>query len=437
MVKTPKMRHSTPARDPKTIDLEPGDVARVEQEAANTPEAMSETEATAFDDSTETGRTTSREQEFEATSAASAAATSERKDERAAYSASTSSNWGQPPARSRGSLSRILAGIVGAVVALILAGLLQYFGVLSRPGEGGGGGVAQTDFDALKQQVATMAASDAASRIDALSTSLEAVKADVAALKQAPAAGDPAAMQALDARVEAVEAALKTAGSGSAPAAPADLQAIGERIAAVEAAVKAASDAAASGNERIATLEQSVATITGKMDAAVAQPKIALAIATAALKSAVERGATFSAELETLAAIAPGLADIEALRAHAAAGVPSNETLVQQVDAAAAAMIAAGEPVAEDAGFFDRLLQSAEQLVTVRPIGTVEGTSVAAIVARMEVALKSGDIATAGAEFDSLPEPVKAAAGTFGTGLKARQEVDALLARAIADAMKA
>ena len=67
-------------------------------------------------------------------------------------------------------------------------------------------------------------------------------------------------------------------------------------------------------------------------------------------------------------------------------------------------MIAAASPPSENAGFFERLLDSAESLVTVRPIGAVEGPGVPETVARMEVALKAGDLAKAIAEFDTLPE---------------------------------
>ena len=79
-------------------------------------------------------------------------------------------------------------------------------------------------------------------------------------------------------------------------------------------------------------------------------------------------------------------------------------TLLAETDAAANAMIAAAAPPKQDAGFFERLLSSAESLVTVRPIGAVEGAGVPETVARMEVAIQAGDLEKALAEYDTLPE---------------------------------
>ena len=76
--------------------------------------------------------------------------------------------------------------------------------------------------------------------------------------------------------------------------------------------------------------------------------------------------------------------------------------LVAETDAAANAMIAAATPPKKDAGIVERLLTSAESLVSVRPIGAVEGDGVPEIVARMEVAIQAGDLEKALAEYDTL-----------------------------------
>jgi hypothetical protein len=167
------------------------------------------------------------------------------------------------------------------------------------------------------------------------------------------------------------------------------------------------------------------------------QPKIALAIAASALKAAVDRGAGFGAELETFAAISPEAPELAALRAHAEKGVPTRADIVAETDAAANAMIAAAKPVNEDAGILERLVSSAEQLVQVRPIGAVEGTGVPETVARMEVAVNQGDFAKALAEYDTLPETAKAAGTDFVSKLKARLDVETLVDKLVAGAMKA
>jgi hypothetical protein len=347
----------------------------------------------------------------------------------------------QLPPRSDG-FSRIAAGVIGAVVALAAAGGLQYAGLLGAPhASPGSSPQANAEIESLRQEIAAVrsdaGAGDLAARVDGLSSALDTLKADVAALREAaPAAGsgDAAALQGLDDRIKQIEADI--AALGQAPDA-ADLSALGERVAAVEALARTENDSAAEAGDRLAALEQTVGSLAGRVDAQAQQPKIALAIATAALKAAVDRGAPFAAELETFAAIFPAAPELAALRAHAEKGVSTREALLAELEPAATAMIAAAKPVDPDAGIVDRLMQSAESLVTVRPVGAVEGAGVPEIVARMEAALTAGDLDKAIAEYDSLPDAAKAAAGGFGDKLKARRDVEKLVDQAIAGAMKA
>ena len=142
---------------------------------------------------------------------------------------------------------------------------------------------------------------------------------------------------------------------------------------------------------------------------------MALAIAAAALKSAIERGGTFTAEVETFAAIAPDAPELPALRDIAAKGDRQprrpgrrGRRGRQRDDRGVA------KSVDDNAGFWDRLLASAESLIKVRPIGAVEGETVPAKVARMEVAVKAGDFTKAIAEYETLPEALKGG----GTGFR-------------------
>src|SRR5690606_1272603 len=99
--------------------------------------------------------------------------------------------------------------------------------------------------------------------------------------------------------------------------------------------------------------------------------------------------------------------------------------------------IRAADPPRQDAGFFERLLSSAESLVTVRPIGAVAGAGVPETVARMEIAIGNGDLERAIAEFDTLPEASKAAGAALADKIRARVEVERLAGQAIASAMRA
>jgi hypothetical protein len=249
-------------------------------------------------------------------------------------------------------------------------------------------------------------------------------------------AGDGAAVQALNSKVAELETSVKALGQSGQGVPQEAVDAINQKLAEVGAAALAATDAAKAGEGRLAALEQSVTGLSDQIARQAAQPKVALAIAAAALKSAIERGGTFTAEVDTFAAIAPDAPELPALRDIAAKGIASRADLVAETDEAANAMIAASEAVGDDAGFWDRLLASAESLIKVRPIGAVEGETVSAKVARMEVAVKSGDFTKAIAEYETLPETSKAAGQAFADKIKARLAAEALVAKALAGALK-
>jgi hypothetical protein len=478
MVKTPKTRHSKPQREPVTIELEPGAVSRVEEtsveidggqpaepqpaaefveaerEGAGEPAAAPASPAEPAETTAES--TTAGDPEAEAPHRPYGygfeAEEAPRRERAEALDADAATAPEQPPVVSepkRSGLAPVAAGLIGAILALIGAGGLQYAGVLGSPGATSGApaldGV-QSEIASLQQEIAALKQStaapdaDIAGQVENLSASLDQVKTDVAALQQAAASGsgnDNAGLQALDSRVKEIETAIAGLGQTGAEAPAAEIAAIGDRIAGLEALVKEAGDKATSDEGRLAALEQHLTELSGKIDAQAAQPKIAMAIATSALKAAVDRGAPFLAELETFAAIAPDAPEIPELRVHAEKGVASREDILTETNDAAQAMIAAGRTVDTNAGFFERLLHSAESLVTVRPIGAVEGEGVPETVARMEVALNAGDYAVAIAEYEKLPANVQAAAGAFIEKVRNRFAVERLLDQAVAGAMKA
>ncbi|CDX49951.1 putative phage tail protein [Mesorhizobium plurifarium] len=486
MVKTPKMRHSKTRREPVTIELEPGAVSRItdedaaKAEAAQTDEAKAEEAAAASQPeapeepihaeqadiepwehsdaaqaAAEAGKDESEkpypggsdaaksqpkgfEYNFEDASAASASAATAKSNE------TRSETRGEDrlplPPRKTG-VNAIAAGVIGGVIALAGAGLLQAVGLLGAPGLGGGSldGV-NGEIASLKSEIATLKESGdsgASAKVDGLSSALEQVKADVAALKStAGQGGDGAALKALGDKVGQIEATVAEL-QKNGNAAPVDLGPLNEKIAGLDALVKSSSDAAKAEDGRVAALEQSVSQLSGKVEAQASQPKIALAIAASALKSALDRGAPFATELDTFAAIAPDAPELAALRSYAEKGVPTRATIASEADAAANAMVEAAKPVDQNAGFFQSLVSSAESLVKVRPVGTVEGKGAPETVARMEVAVNQGDYAKALSEYDTLPDAAKAAGADFAGKLKARLEVEKQLEALIAGATKA
>lgn len=456
MVKTPKMRHSKSSREPLTIDLEAASTPRADeaQTVVTTDEAPN-SEPPAFVEPVE--RTAEqpaspREEADEYTAASRDAAsddiTGDTANDRA--SASASEPFASEPAAARAmpqsgrsgrdGFSRILAGAIGAAIALVVAGGLQYAGVLGGSDAPQADPTIQAQIDVLKQQVSALQAApqaDASGRLDAISGEIEAVKADVAALKGAGSGADPAIAQGLEDRLKALETALSGLAQAGGGQAPADVSDLGGKIVALEAGTKAATDSAAAASAKIAALEQTLAALSAKVDSQASQPQVALAIASAALRSALDRGAPFTAELDTLASLTTDAASISSLRPYAEQGVASLAALKADAESSAAAIIAAADPPDENAGFFSRLLHSAGSLVTVRPIGSVDGTDAASILARMEAAISDGRLDAAVAEYNSLPPASQAASASFGERLKARQAADQLVAQAIAAATKA
>jgi hypothetical protein len=318
---------------------------------------------------------------------------------------------------------------------------LQAVGLIGAPGSNGGSldGV-NGEIASLKSEIAALKESGdsgASAKVDGLSSALAQVKTEVAALKSsAGQSGDATALKALGDKVGQIETAVAELRKNG-NAAPVDLGPLNEKIAGLDALVKSTADAAKAEDGRIAALEQSVSQLSGKVEAQASQPKIALAIAASALKSALDRGAPFATELDTFAAIAPDAPELAALRSYAEKGVPTRATIASEADAAANAIVEAAKPVDQNAGFFQSLVSSAESLVKVRPVGAIEGKGVPETVARMEVAVNQGDYAKALSEYDTLPDAAKAAGADFAGKLKARLEVEKQLEALIAGATKA
>lgn len=470
MVKTPNVRHSKSRKDPLTIDLE---ASRVPSESAATPEAATGEAAAAESTGTKASDgiaseslTASNEtllsgEAEEPLSAPSPEKPALRDDKTTESKTGASSGFGReaprtatpgsPPPERRGGVSMIAAGLIGGVIALVGAGALQYAGVLPSP-TGGGDAAAvaslRADMERLQSELAAVQTggnAGAAAAVGSLQSRIDQFAADLDSLRQAVeagGAGENAGLAALDTKIADLETRIAQLGQNSAGE-PVDLGPVNERIAALEAQLQAGSQAAGDAAARVAQIEQTlsgldatVAELARKLEAQGDQPKIALSIAASALKAAIDRGQPFAAELETLAAISPDLPQLDALRAHAEAGVATRDDLVAQMDEAANAMIAADRPVDENAGYLDQLWNSAASLVTVRPVGTVEGEGVPETAARMEAALKQGDLAKALAEYETLPENAKAAGADFAARVKARLDVETLADQAIAEAMK-
>ena len=198
----------------------------------------------------------------------------------------------------------------------------------------------------------------------------------------APAGVDTKAIEGLSSRLDKLEAAA------SAPRQPVTDPAVLNRIGAVDSAVKSLSDnvnaLATTTRGRVDALAASGAEIQKKeRDAGNDQP-VRLAVASGALRAAVERGHPFAAELAAAKPLTQDASALAPLEPFAATGVPNDAALGRELSALVQPMLKAAAPQASEASIIDRLQANAEKLVRIRPIDAPAGDDPTAILARIE-----------------------------------------------------
>ncbi|MDH7809087.1 MULTISPECIES: COG4223 family protein [unclassified Rhizobium] len=323
-------------------------------------------------------------------SAASGSATTGAKPSTGASSSgpAKSSTPQQPERKQAATSGAIAAGIVGGLVALAAAGSMQYAGILP---------------------------SFSVSKIG--SDEIAALRIELGSLRQqlanVPAAGGDTS--ALEQRIAALEGA-----KGEAP----QVDALSEKITALESALTSERSAQASAT---AELTRRLTDAETKINEPRDDIEVARAIASAALKAAIDRGGPFLTELDTLSKVIPDDPAIASLQSFAATGVPSRSELMQKFPDVANAMLSAINRPDPNQGIMERLTESALSLVKVRPVGNIEGETPDAMIARMENKLRNGDLQGAALEWNGLPEAAKTASADYKKSLDARIEVENLV----------
>jgi hypothetical protein len=280
----------------------------------------------------------------------------------------------------------IAAGIVGGLIALAAAGSMQYAGILPSSNSERAG-----------------------------SDEIAALKTDIAGLRQQLANAPGADNSALEQRIAALEGA-----KGEAP----QVDGLAEKIAALETALQSERSAQASTT---AELTRRLTDAETKINEPRDDIEVARAIASAALKAAIDRGGPFLTELDTLSKVTPDDPAIASLQSFAATGVPSRSELMQKFPDVANAMLSAINQPDPNQGIMERLTESAFSLVKVRPVGNIEGETPDAMIARMENKLRNGDLQGAALEWNGLPEAARTASADYKKSLDARIEVENLV----------
>lgn len=391
-METEKPRHSRTTVDPKTIDLTAEPVHAAED--AGKPDASEEPFAAAV------------EPETPETVDAAATPQAEPADAGPAPTAAAS------PARPSGAsgISLIAASLIGGVVALAGAAGLQYWGVLGALG--GNEKVEQS--------------------INLVSSDVEALKSSVSALANAKPEVD---LTPVNDKIAAIETRLQDVPKANGLSVDADqrLSALNQQItdlkASLDEARKADETARADLVMRLEALEKKAAEPGDDV-------AVAVAIASAGLKAAIDRGGPFSTELDTLASVSPDMPAVAALRPFADTGAPARAKLVASFPATADLVMEALKPEDPNQSITDRLLESAFSAIKVRPVGDVQGDQPADILARIEDRLTNGDLKAAAAEWDKLPEEGQKAGASFRQALDARIKVEDLVAQTLTNAVR-
>ncbi|WP_034988901.1 COG4223 family protein [Bartonella senegalensis] len=155
--------------------------------------------------------------------------------------------------------------------------------------------------------------------------------------------------------------------------------------------------------QRLETLQKEIAVKSEEKE----KKNTALFIAINSLKNAVERGGSYVNELKILQQLLPSIEGIDLLQKTASIGFPSPAQLAADFANVADTIVATQKTVVSDASFFEQILAWMKGLIVSRPIGNVEGMTLGAIAARMEVAIQTGDYEKALSEWQTLPQTAK------------------------------
>ena len=300
----------------------------------------------------------------------------------------------------------LLAGLVGgAIVAALVLGL-QAAGILPVPGSAG---VANTS-----------------SRVADLGAEVDALKTTVADLKSNPPKASPdtskavtalqSEVKSLSGRLDELQGSARSSGASSA-----DMAALKNNVGELGA--------------RLDSLSKTVAGLKSGVARADRATALASVVAATALKSAIDRGGPFAAELKAYQHVASADQVSQKLQDIADEGVPSHAALVQQFPDVANSILSATQGNGAQTGLFDRLMNSARSVIKVRPTGNVSGNAPSAIVARMETKLKAGNLKGVVDEWSSLPDPGRKASQSFIDKVKKRMTALQAADSALQDAM--
>lgn len=182
--------------------------------------------------------------------------------------------------------------------------------------------------------------------------------------------------------------------------------------------------------QKLSALESSVSNVVNaEADRKTNAQRIVLSLELANLKRAIESGDSFKDELGDVQKSAEGVLDVSALQQYENSGVATLSELERSFRPVIAEVLEAAERP-DEGSVFDQLLAGAKSVVKVRRTDyPADDTSAAAVVTRMEKALKDGKLGTVLEQAKDLKGDAAAAASAWLKQVKSRHAVDVALAK--------
>lgn len=393
---------------------------------------------------------------------------------------------------SSGRAGRLVAAVIGGLVALGGAGILQYVGILGSLGQSSQSYVSDVRWESEKQTLQEQLTALQSSIVEVQKTATADTGPDMTAINQtideklsaleksisetgvtpeAVASVDRSVAEIVD-RVAALEVKQDEFSKDlSDDGDTGDVVNVAQTLAAIATIRQRLSDIDAVQKDNLATLSTlsdqiagleprlvAVDSLKGRLDDVAGQiekatstssdqsaklaalenriangadQKAALAIAAAALKSDIDRGVSFSASLDTMVSVAGSDQDFAGLRPFAETGVATATALAAEFDRETSDAILSTLNKAADDSLSSQLLAGARSLVKVRPIKPLEGDTPDALISQIYDALSGGDLAKAASLWDKLPDEGKSVSQGWHDRLVARLTTDTLIEKTL------
>ncbi|TCS02869.1 hypothetical protein [Caulobacter sp. BK020] len=185
--------------------------------------------------------------------------------------------------------------------------------------------------------------------------------------------------------------------------------------------------------ESVAQLEGRVAVLETGQQRALDAAGAALAAAT--LADAARTARPFAEELASLERVLPLSPDLRALARLAQDGAPTRAGLADEFETLAGRAAVAARDPGRNADFLARLRHALSSIVSIRQVGSTQGSTPDAVLGRAQKLLNEGDIEGALAAVETLPAPAKAVLAPWRAAAERRVEIDRHVAAIRADAL--